>query len=436
MVPPQDFRVKISTIVSNQPWLMPRLDQCSLPPGTSVNRNTWRSRRKSCMIHIRTSRMIVQKEEVRQTKLPNKSNDTVIKATRPYGRTRYFPESRQGHTLLYSKAYYQMMECLGIVLTPHSLKVDVALKELATGNFIYISVKATTPFTKCKGFKRDVPCEGILGDLNKTMKDKSNGDLTRYDIVDGTLMTGCAMAVIENGVDQRGHGGDWSEFDGLFLDYSRQCATFDTMSKLFHETLVTWQVRRKDDECASQGSLKASTSKGAEPSASNADHDDKDFKKKGIMKDFGNEMATYRDSMTCDMPNFDGTLDPIANTRWLFAVECAFQFQTLMKTNKTMNELQKKFNDLIPYCLEYHGNEKLKVKRLQRMLRDDIREKSKEVKKTKRKLKFKDQDAKKHKHDHGRKGGGNQTKTLCKSVINFILENAGQTYHVATNVVL
>nr|GEU40680.1 retrotransposon protein, putative, Ty3-gypsy subclass [Tanacetum cinerariifolium] len=39
-----------------------------------------------------------------------------------------------------------------------------------------------------------------------------------------------------------------------------------------------------------------------------------------------------------------------------------------------VNELWKKFNDFIRYCPEYHGNEKLKVKKFQRMLRDDIRE--------------------------------------------------------------
>nr|GEX14286.1 hypothetical protein [Tanacetum cinerariifolium] len=105
-------------------------------------------------------------------------------------------------------------------------------------------------------------------------------------------------------------------------------------------------------------------------------------------------------------------------------------FQTLRKTNETANELWKKFNDFIPYCPEYHGYEKLKVKRFQRMLRSDIQEvislfkcatlydllsrfwvremdllrkKNKEAKGTKRKLKFRDQDTKNLKHDHGRR---------------------------------
>ncbi|GJT74943.1 putative reverse transcriptase domain-containing protein [Tanacetum coccineum] len=117
------------------------------------------------------------------------------------------------------------------------------------------------------------------------------------------------------------------------------------------------------------------------------------------------------------------------------------EFQTLTQTNETVNEMWKKFNDLIRYCPEYHGNEKLKVERFQRMLRDDIREvifpfkcttlddllsrarvreadllrkKNKEAKETKRKIEFGDRDAKKPKHDQGRKGGGTQIKTPCK----------------------
>ncbi|GKA57099.1 putative reverse transcriptase domain-containing protein, partial [Tanacetum coccineum] len=149
-------------------------------------------------------------------------------------------------------------------------------------------------------------------------------------------------------------------------------------------------------------------------------------------------METYHDFTACDVPKFDGALDPIASTRWLAAVEGAFrtsnckeknkvnfasnlirdsakmwwegnvcengeewieactlkevkelfnaeftpaeevdrireEFQTLMQTNESVNKIWKKFNDLIRYCPEYHGNEKLKVKRFQRMLRDDIR---------------------------------------------------------------
>ncbi|GJW33651.1 retrotransposon protein, putative, ty3-gypsy subclass [Tanacetum coccineum] len=106
-----------------------------------------------------------------------------------------------------------------------------------------------------------------------------------------------------------------------------------------------------------------------------------------------------------------------------------------------MNDLWKKLNDLICYFPEYHGNEKLKVERFQRMLRDDIRKvvspfkcttlddilsrarvrevdllrkKNKEVKETKRKIKFGDRDSKKPKHDQGRRSRGTQIKTPCK----------------------
>ncbi|GKD68558.1 zinc finger, CCHC-type, retrotransposon gag domain protein [Tanacetum coccineum] len=85
------------------------------------------------------------------------------------------------------------------------------------------------------------------------------------------------------------------------------------------------------------------------------------------------------------------------------------EFETRMQTNKTVKELLKKFNELIPYCPGYHGNEKLKVREA-----DLLRKKNKEGKETKRKLEFGDQDTKKPKHDHGRRGGGTQTKTPCK----------------------
>ncbi|GJZ54613.1 putative nucleotidyltransferase, ribonuclease H [Tanacetum coccineum] len=206
-----------------------------------------------------------------------------------------------------------------------------------------------------------------------------------------------------------------------------------------------------------------------------------EFKNRGIMNDYRNEMATYRDFTPSDVPKFDGALDPllvldgfppwkapfvlwegkvcgeewIGSCTWkefkdLFNAEYTSaeeidriqeEFQTLTQTNETVNELWKKFNYLIRYCPEYHGNEKLKVERFQRMLRDDIREvvspfkcttlddllsrarvrevdllrkKNKEVKETKRKIKFGDQDFKNPKHDQGRRSGGTLIKTPCK----------------------
>ncbi|GJY93049.1 putative reverse transcriptase domain-containing protein [Tanacetum coccineum] len=202
----------------------------------------------------------------------------------------------------------------------------------------------------------------------------------------------------------------------------------------------------------------------------------KQFRKVGILNDYKNDMTTYCDFTTCDVPKFDGELDPIASTRWFVAVEGKFcekgeewigactwkefkellnaeftlpeeidkireEFQNLMQTEETVNEMWKKFNDLISYCPEYHGNEKLKVERFQRMLRDDIhevispfkfttlndllsrdrvreadllRKKNKEAKENKRKIEFGDRDAKKPKHDQGRKSRGTQIKTPCK----------------------
>ncbi|GJS40608.1 zinc finger, CCHC-type, retrotransposon gag domain protein [Tanacetum coccineum] len=165
--------------------------------------------------------------------------------------------------------------------------------------------------------------------------------------------------------------------------------------------------------------LNASTSKGVEPSASDAEHNDNDngsssgseglnyggqttdnlkevikreleeFRKGGIMNDYRNEMTTYRDFTACDVPKFDGALDPITSTRWLAVVEGAFRTSNYKEKNKVNfasnflrdsskmwweEKMWKKFNDLIRYCPEYNGNEKLKVERFQRMLRDDIRE--------------------------------------------------------------
>ncbi|GJR45327.1 hypothetical protein Tco_1313430 [Tanacetum coccineum] len=87
--------------------------------------------------------------------------------------------------------------------------------------------------------------------------------------------------------------------------------------------------------------LIASTSKGAELSASDAEHDDRDNRSSSSSEDlnlrgftdeetkvlslmmslkevelFRNEMSAYRDFTACDVPKFDGVLDPIASTRW------------------------------------------------------------------------------------------------------------------------
>ncbi|GJV14490.1 hypothetical protein Tco_1359813 [Tanacetum coccineum] len=59
-----------------------------------------------------------------------------------------------------------------------------------------------------------------------------------------------------------------------------------------------------------------------------------EFKKGGIMNDFRNEMATYRDFTACDVPKFYATLNPIASTRWLFTVEGSFPTSCYNEKNK------------------------------------------------------------------------------------------------------
>ncbi|GKA65299.1 hypothetical protein Tco_0765006 [Tanacetum coccineum] len=59
-----------------------------------------------------------------------------------------------------------------------------------------------------------------------------------------------------------------------------------------------------------------------------------EFMKGGNMNDYRNDMATYHDFTACDVPKFDGALDPIASTRWLAAVEGAFHTSNCKEKNK------------------------------------------------------------------------------------------------------
>nr|GEU64583.1 zinc finger, CCHC-type, retrotransposon Gag domain protein [Tanacetum cinerariifolium] len=87
------------------------------------------------------------------------------------------------------------------------------------------------------------------------------------------------------------------------------------------------------------------------------------------------------------------------------------EFQTLTQTNESVNEMWKKFNDLIRYCPEYHGNEKLKSSGERSGF---VKKEDKEAKETKRELDFVDRDAKKPKQDQSRRSGVTQIKTPCK----------------------
>ncbi|GJU32355.1 putative reverse transcriptase domain-containing protein [Tanacetum coccineum] len=179
--------------------------------------------------------------------------------------------------------------------------------------------------------------------------------------------------------------------------------------------------------------LKASTSKRAELSASDAEHDDRDNWSSSSFE--GLNLRGFTDE--------EIKVLSLMIRKQLAAIEGAFHTSNCKEKNKVNfasnflrdsakmwweGKMWKKFNDLIHYCPEYHGNEKLKVERFQRMLRDDIQEvislfkctilddllsrarvrkadllrkKNKEAKETKRKIEFRDRDAKKPKHDQG-----------------------------------
>ncbi|GJU72411.1 hypothetical protein Tco_1263816 [Tanacetum coccineum] len=58
-----------------------------------------------------------------------------------------------------------------------------------------------------------------------------------------------------------------------------------------------------------------------------------EFRKGRIMNDYRNDMTTYPDFTACDVPKFDGALDPIASTRWFVAVEGAFRTSNCKEKN-------------------------------------------------------------------------------------------------------
>ncbi|GJW37973.1 putative reverse transcriptase domain-containing protein [Tanacetum coccineum] len=107
--------------------------------------------------------------------------------------------------------------------------------------------------------------------------------------------------------------------------------------------------------------LKSSTSKRIESSASDVNHGDNDDGSSYSFEDLNFRGFTKEDTKA---------LSSMISKKDLFNVEYVSadeinkiqeEFQTLMQTNETVNELWKKFNDMVPYCPEYHENEKLKV---------------------------------------------------------------------------
>ncbi|GKB38994.1 hypothetical protein Tco_0883936 [Tanacetum coccineum] len=136
-----------------------------------------------------------------------------------------------------------------------------------------------------------------------------------------------------------------------------------------------------------------------------------EFRKGGVMNDYRNDMTTYRNFMACDVPKFDGALDPIASTRWIVAVEGAFRTSNCKEKNK-VNFASNFLHDSANMWWEGKVCEKDDLLSRARVREADLlRKKNKEAKKTKRKIKFGDRDAKKPKHNQGRKSGGTQIKT-------------------------
>nr|GEW06398.1 retrotransposon protein, putative, Ty3-gypsy subclass [Tanacetum cinerariifolium] len=186
-----------------------------------------------------------------------------------------------------------------------------------------------------------------------------------------------------------------------------------------------------------------------------------EFRRSGIMGDFRNEMTTYGDFTACDVPKFNGVLDPISSTRWVAAIEGAFRTSNCKEKNKVNiasnflrdsakmwweGKVCEKGKEWIGACTWQEFKELFNVeftptKEIDRIREefqaltqtnemvnemwkkfnevrvrevDLLRKKNKEAKENKRKLEFGDRDAKKPKHDQSRRSGGTSIKTLCK----------------------
>nr|GEZ69267.1 zinc finger, CCHC-type, retrotransposon Gag domain protein [Tanacetum cinerariifolium] len=106
------------------------------------------------------------------------------------------------------------------------------------------------------------------------------------------------------------------------------------------------------------------------------------------MNRYRNEMATYRDFTACDVPKFDGTLDPIASTKWLSAVEGAFRTSCCKEKNKVNFAL-----DFLRDSAKMWWDGKIcknddLLSRARVREANLLRKKNKEAKETKRKLEF------------------------------------------------
>nr|GEV56234.1 hypothetical protein [Tanacetum cinerariifolium] len=154
------------------------------------------------------------------------------------------------------------------------------------------------------------------------------------------------------------------------------------------------KVRRKMVNTHHEKALKASSSKGAESPTNDTDSD-------------GNENGSSSDSEDL---NFRGFTEEETKMEAKEVDKIREELQNITQTNETMNELWKKFNHLIRYCLEYTRMKCSRVRVREAVL---LRKKNKEAKETKRKLDFVDRDAKKPKQDQSRKSSGTLVKTPC-----------------------
>ncbi|GJR54711.1 putative reverse transcriptase domain-containing protein [Tanacetum coccineum] len=145
-----------------------------------------------------------------------------------------------------------------------------------------------------------------------------------------------------------------------------------------------WDKKEKMVDERHKEVQKASTSKGTESPMNDATHNESENESSSGSEDPNSGGFTdkhtdnLKERMMCqslmreNSIHFASTKNVIGRRQEIDIIH--EEFQTLTQTNETVNEMWKKFNDLLRYCPEDHGNEKLKVERFQRMLRDDIRE--------------------------------------------------------------
>nr|GEY27841.1 reverse transcriptase domain-containing protein [Tanacetum cinerariifolium] len=145
------------------------------------------------------------------------------------------------------------------------------------------------------------------------------------------------------------------------------------------------------------------------------------------MKDFRNEMATYRDFTTCDVSKFDGTLEPIASTRWLSTGEGAFR-TSCCKEKKKVNFASNFLRDSAKMWWDGKVCKKDDLLSRDRVREADLqRKKNKEAKEIKRKLEFEIRMLRSLSMIKVKEVVEPDPRHHVKSVINLNLESVGHT---------